>query len=400
MEQCTGAQTQWGYRKRWLMLGAGVCAAASPRAHAAEFEVATQSIAVHGFVSQGFLLTTNDNRYLSKRSDRGSFEFSEVGLNFTSEVAEGLRVGVQLFARELGPVGNYEVRPDWYFLDYRLHNLFGIRAGRVKMPFGLFNDSVDIDAARVAVLPPQSVYPVQNRDFLLAVTGGELYGYADLNGFGALDYRLYGGTIFLDVDPQPGAPLQVQELTVPYVIGGRLMWEPPVVGWRLGGSVQRLRLDTTLLATAPTPAVIDVGIPATLWVASTEFTKDQWHVAAEYSRWHVSVESSDTTVYPEQSVTSERAYVMLDYRVTDWFQPGGYYSLLFPTVERRDHREYFQHDIALTVRFDINPYWLVKGEGHFMHGTAALNSALNDGQRQADLAANWALFLVKTTASF
>ena len=30
-----------------------------------------------------------------------------------------------------------------------------------------------------------------------------------------------------------------------------------------------------------------------------------------------------------------------------------------------------QHDVAATLRFDINSHWLVKLEGHYMTGTAA-----------------------------
>src|SRR5687768_9494733 len=106
-------------------------------ADAAEFNVAgEQKVEVHGFVSPGFILTTGNN-YLAK-SKRGSFEFSEVGVNLTVPITDRLRTGVQLFARDLGPIGNYAPRADWYYLDYRLADWFGIRAGRVKIPFGLY----------------------------------------------------------------------------------------------------------------------------------------------------------------------------------------------------------------------------------------------------------------------
>src|SRR4051812_31928647 len=71
---------------------------------------------VHGFVSQGFLLTSANN-YLAN-SSRGSFEFSEVGLNFPLPATERLRLGIQLFSRDLGPIGDYRATLDWYYLDY------------------------------------------------------------------------------------------------------------------------------------------------------------------------------------------------------------------------------------------------------------------------------------------
>jgi hypothetical protein len=56
--------------------------------------------------------------------------------------------------------------------------------------------------------------------------------------------------------------------------------------------------------------------------------------------------------------------------------------------------------VAATLRFDINSHWLVKLEVHYMRGTAALSSPLNDGRRLVDLTRTWGLFLVKTTAYF
>src|SRR5262249_16875206 len=153
------------------------------------------TLQIHGFVGQGALKST-DNNYLAD-SKRGSLEFSDIGINFTGQLTERLRVGMQLFARKLGSVGNFDAKTDWFYLDYDWREWMGSRAGWVKLPFGLYNDTSDIDSARVFVLLPGSIYPVNNRDVLLAQTGFELYGYAGLNGAGGLDYRLYAGTIFV-----------------------------------------------------------------------------------------------------------------------------------------------------------------------------------------------------------
>jgi len=354
------------------------------------------SLDVHAFISQGFLLTSA-NDYLAD-SSRGSFEFSEVGLNVTLPATDRLTLGLQIFARKLGPLGDYRATLDWYYLDYHWRDWLGIRAGRVKLPFGLYNDISDIDSARTAVLLPQSVYPAQNRDFLLAQTGVEAYGYKRLGPAGALDYRLYAGTIFLDVKPQPGSPLAVVDLNVPYVAGGRVQWLP-IDGLRLGGSLQFLRLDTDLLL-ASISAPVAVKIPATLWVASAEYTVHDFLFAAEYSRWLVTTQSSNPSVFPEGSTTSERAYALASYRLNPWLQAGAYYSRLVPNVDRRTWPAGIQHDFALTLRFDVNQYWLIKAEGHYMRGTAGLSSSLNGNVPLSALTPDWALFAVKTTAYF
>ena len=350
----------------------------------------------HGFASQGFLVTT-DNNYLAD-SERGSFEFAEAGINLTASLTDRLRTGMQLFARDLGPTGDYRATIDWFYLDYRWKDWLGIRAGRVKLPFGLYNDTADIDAANTVVLLPQSVYPTQNRDFLLAQTGVEIYGYPDLGPAGALDYRLYSGTIFLDVEDQPGRPFEIARLGVPYVVGGRLMWEPPVDRMRVGASVQALRLESELLFDMdPTP--VEVDVPAILWVASLEYARADWRVAAEYSRWHASTESSDPMTFPEDETVSERAYALAAYQARPWLQLAAYYSLLYPDVDDRAGRDAKQHDVAVTFRFDVNLHWLVKLEAHYMYGTAGLSQSLNDAPLD-ELDRNWAVLLAKTTAHF
>ncbi|OLC18393.1 MAG: hypothetical protein AUH38_03615 [Deltaproteobacteria bacterium 13_1_40CM_68_24] len=352
---------------------------------------------IHGFISQGFLLTSA-NDYLAHSSE-GSFEFTEIGLNFTLPATDRLTLGLQIFSHDLGPIGDYRATLDWYSLDYHWRDWLGIRAGRVKLPFGLYNDSSDIDAARTSVLLPQSIYPAQNRDFLLAQTGGEVYGYRDLGAAGGLDYRLYGGTIFLDVKQQPGSPFTVVDLNVPFVAGGRMLWVPPIEGLRLGGSLQFLRLETHLLPASSSSSVA-VNVPVMLWVASVEYTVRDLLFAAEYSRWRVRAQSSNPAMFPESLTFSERGYALTSYRVNSWLQAGAYYSVLFPNTNQRGGFAGRQLDAALTLRFDVNAYWLVKVEGHYMHGTAGLSPSLNGNRPLSSLTPDWALFTVKTTAFF
>ena len=136
-------------------------------------------LAVHATVSQGFMLTTG-NDYILTDTTHGSFQLSEMGVNLTKQITDKLRIGAQAFAQNLGMGGNFNLRADWYYLDYRLRDWFGLRFGRLQIPFGLYNEFNDIDAARTPILLPQSVYPLQGRSFLFAQTGFEVYGFAPL----------------------------------------------------------------------------------------------------------------------------------------------------------------------------------------------------------------------------
>jgi hypothetical protein len=98
---------------------------------------------------------------------------------------------------------------DWFYLDYRFTDWLGFRAGRLKIPYGLYN------------------------------------GFARSRSLGALDYRVFGGTIFIDAASLfPPATASQLDFNVRYVAGGRLLWETPLEGLRIGGSglatVQRI----------------------------------------------------------------------------------------------------------------------------------------------------------------
>lgn len=359
------------------------------------------SVELHGFVSPGFIATTSNN-YLAK-SKKGSFEFTEVGLNITTPLTDKLRTGLQLFARDLGPIGNYAPRVDWFYLDYRHEDWLGIRAGRVQIPFGLYNDTADIDAARVPILLPQSIYSLTGRDFTLAQTGIELYGRVGLGKGGAFEYRHYLGTIYIDPTTQTTIQTQVNSLDVPIVAGQRLLWETPLEGLRGGVSLEAVKLDGDFVYQSSS---ITENVHATSALASIEYRAHEALIAAEYGRSLVSYRlGGDLSKLPagtpqQGQATSEHGYVMAAYRFGPHFQPGLYYSLMFPNVDNRSGPAGSQHDVAATLRFDVNSYWLFKVEGHYMDGTAGLSSALNDNVPLPNLERRWGVFLVKTTAHF
>jgi hypothetical protein len=356
-------------------------------------------IKIHGFVSQGYIKST-DNNFLGN-SKRGTFEFTEVGLNFTKSLTDRLSTGIQFFAQRLNSAGDFSAKFDWFYLDYRFADWFGIRVGRVKLPFGLYNEFSDIDSARVAILLPSSIYPVQNRDFLLAQTGGELYGFVPIDALGAVEYRAYAGTIIFN-EPSTTDQFQNIGVDVRYLFGGRILWETPVDGLRLAVSAQRLWLDFSFtLPQMPALGKVEGNIPASLYVASAEYAVNALVLATEYSRWVVDVTSNQAALFPTGRTISDRFYALATYQVSSWLHPGAYYSVFFPRgFDNRSGASGSQQDVALTLRFDLNNFWLLKLEGHYMHGTAILDSAQNGGVSLDALERNWVVFLARTTLHF
>src|SRR5262245_12170929 len=137
----------------WLLVGASAALPASAEDFA--------NLTLHGFASQGYL-RSSDNNYASLNTEEGTFAITEGALNVTAQPLPGLRVGAQFFARDFGPQGNHRVVLDWALGDYRVADWFGVRAGKVKQPLGLYNTLVDADMARAEILQPAGAYPISN----------------------------------------------------------------------------------------------------------------------------------------------------------------------------------------------------------------------------------------------
>jgi hypothetical protein len=384
-----------------LTVGVAVLTSAvSARAAGLGPEDSPFSVDVHAFVSQGFIYSIH-NDYIDNNTTHGSPQFTEMGVNVTKAFfKDKLRIGLQLFAQDLGPAGNFGVKADWFYVDYRWQDWLGIRVGRLKIPYGIYNEVNDVDSARVPILLPQSVYPLQERDFLFAQNGAEIYGFARARRLGGLDYRVYGGTIFIDpaVAVPVGDPVQLQ-LTVPYVVGGRMFWETPLDGLRFGGTFEALHIDATAFITGTTTR-ISLPNDTMAWLASAEYTAGNFDLTAEYGRGHSNQGTSNAMIQPPVVITSEAGYLMATYRVCPWYQLGAYYSVGFPDVHNRHGKANRQEDLALTLRFDILDNWLVKLEGHYMDGTAGLDNPLHVGPLPTNAAAHWAAFFAKVTGYF
>ncbi len=376
---------------------------------------------IHGFVSQGaFVSTAND--YIG-HSSRGSVELFQAGLNVSTEITDKLRAGVQLFSHDEGLYGDYTPRLDWAYLDYRWRPWLGLRAGHIKIPFGLYGEYADIDVARTSILLPQSVYPIGNRDVLLAQTGFETYGTIPMGRGGELDYRLYAGSLFAPVGGAVSrAAGQTYAVDTKYLIGGQVFWHPPVEGLRVGGSVLRGSIDfhadldpattNALIAGMLVPPTFNGQIttsfrPVTLKVASAEYVHGDWQLSAEYARWFARTVFS--LLLPTSEVHSERLYAMATYHLNDWFELGAYYSMFHPNVDDRAGRALkpkprffgFQRDAAVTLRFDATERWTWKAEGHFIDGVAAMfDGAILDPTLNMMPHRYWGLFLANTTVTF
>ena len=272
-------------------------------------------IEIHGFATQGFLFSSHNN-YLTMRSSSGSLQWTDGAVSVTDSLTDNLRVGIQLHMYELGQLGGPNIQVDWASGDYRVNDYFGIRAGKVKTPLGLFNDSQDVDAIFLWILLPQGAYPIDNKDFFLAPVGGEVYGTLPLGDrAGKVLYRGYAG--YNQLDTRGGYIQSLYDAGIAFknppggkTYGGDLRWQTPLTGLTLGASELVQALDGTSptggLHVPPAPVIAEYG----------QFSRGKFYIAGEYRRQTTNATLTFASVtYP--SPTDERIWYMR-WEVIDW----------------------------------------------------------------------------------
>ncbi len=374
-------------------------------------------IEIHGFATQSYIKTTGNNTF-SLHSIDGSPDWFEAGVNFSSEPVEGLRIGVQLYARELGEQGNGDVKIDWAMGDYRWRDELGFRVGKVKMPFGLYNEARDADMARPSILLPQAIYPETLRDLINAYLGGEAYGTFSLGAGGDLSYRAFYGTMDLDgvfvIDrfmrkgaasglralpfplTEPNISISNAKATMDQIYGVQLQWQTPIDGLRVNVNRHESESHFSNLTTY-SGWMADILASVSMTTSTNYDTLDSTVVSAEYRAgkfmivgeyWWNTTRIKNTIgglpfPLPDMPAVEEGAvayYGQIAYRVNDWLQLSGYYSEYFSDRSDKDGDRYiargqpaylaWSKEFSTTIRFDINNHWLFKLEGHFFDGGA------------------------------
>jgi len=253
--------------------------------------VTWENIQFGGFASQGFLANTGNNDYLGDTS-KGTFDFREYAVNSSYSIGK-FRVGAQAFGQKLGQYGDDKIKLDWAIVDYQATQWFGIRAGRVKMPRGLYNEALDLDSVRPFVLLPQSVYDARLRDFNAAFNGAMIYGNVGLKSFGSLDYRAFYGKIPISLSSgaadfyNTGLSATTLSMGMDDVAGGTLFWNTPISGLRTGYSYSefdQLAIERRAFFGPTETTYVKKADAYKRQLFSVEYTRGDWIFATEYGR--------------------------------------------------------------------------------------------------------------------
>lgn len=389
------------------------------------------NVTLHGFLSQGYLKSNHNNFYAETES--GTFEFNEMGINFSSSVTPRLHLGMQFFARDFGDLGNDEVTVSWAYGDYRFRDYLGIRAGTIKLAYGLYNEIRDMDILRPNILYPGGVYNESWRDFLSAIKGMGIYGNFNMGFLGKIKYNAQYGNINIGLESSAtelienqasivsaGATADVKAIDMHHVYSLKIFTESPfsMKGIKAGCSFLDLKYDNSIdISSAIFSGGIEVSIHSKMFISSIEFTKKNYSIASEYSIIELdfglplAIMPSYATNYKTQAY-----YFSFSYSLTDWLETYICYSKYNSNDSDKHGNMYTATDqkflrwldeIILSVRLDINDHWICKLETHFIDGATSLldkdqgaPEILEDGTLKYPYKKEWVLFAAKLSYNF
>lgn len=369
-----------------------------------------ENIQVGGFFSQGWLKSSGNNYPFAAKD--GTFDFREMAVNVSTTFGSHLRVGAQGFAQTLGNYGEDRVMLDWAVADYNFRQEFGVRAGRIKYPKGLYGEALDLDVVRPFIFLPLSLYNPVLRDFSSSFDGAMVYGSINAGRGGSLDYKVFTGDIRMDTRQGVADFFNttnlykngVTALGLDHLVGASADWTTPVEGLKVHLSYSALKNVTGSGLFAPVPFPLPVNVKVERMGYATlglEYAHHDWTLAGEFQRQggH-SVVAAPPVMVNRGDYGSDNWYVSAARRFGGRFEAGAYYSVsrnrFAAAGTPRQDRE--SRDTVLSLRCDLNEHVTVKIEGHYVDGRYnVFNTVRTPNPVIGD---HTSFFAAKTTLSF
>ncbi|MBS3953256.1 MAG: hypothetical protein KGZ88_09930 [Methylomicrobium sp.] len=342
---------------------------------------------MHGFLTQA-VFHSSDNNIYGQSDDGLSPGLTEIGLNLSYRPIDRLRIAAQGLFRRAGDVDPGSLRLDYGLVDLSLIEFeslrVGLRGGRVKIPYGLYNETRDVSFTHPGILLAQGIYFDRSRSLFMSVDGGAVY-FDHTNEWGDLSYKLVFGLPQADneimtavlgpfsqgeLNSKPGFATQLNY----EMMGGRYVFAVSYVDLELHyGPVQTDSINAGRLSFRPL-------------VVSAQYNGEKFGLTGEYLyQWNRF--SGFGQSFPDKASATESWYVESTYRFIPQLQGAIRYNVLYIDTHDKqgsrvgllgvpDHVAYAK-DWMVSMRWDVTPSWMLRAEYHRIEGTAWMPSADN-----------------------
>ncbi len=189
----------------------------------------------------------------------------------------------------------------------------------------------------------------------------------------------------------------------------RLDWEPPTPfrGLKLFYTVGDFRIQSYA-----TFVGMDIKISmdrSFYFICGIEYSWESLVFSFEYYHCNsgyfgTNVDTGDL-LFSFDKAPIDGGYASLTYRFFSWLEIGGYYTYYYPNSDDKKGKDEYVtksnawfKDTCLSIRFDLNEYWIFKLEGHLIDGTAIMFGSDQDDPK--DITEEFIVFAAKLSFMF
>jgi len=338
------------------------------------------------FVSQTAIYSSDYN-FLSQSDDKLSLDLWEAGLLVSTAVKDKLTFSAQILGRKVSDSSGNDLRIDYAFFSYPIYQTmnetFGLRLGRIRSSYGLYNETRDIPHTRTGIVMPQSIYFDMTRNSFYSADGIELFGYRDFD-----DQRLSAQIFISKPVADDDETSEVAQLTPTNLKGDKsllvkISYGSEYDGLRSSFTYYRpeYKVDVSFPVGATTIVDKDASFYSESMISSLEYNQFDWSVTAEYLRHKFSTNIPVLENVPGRQAKNigyeEAFYVQGLYRFSEQWES----YLRYDSTERHMNRSLLDnekwHDINVGASFRPTENWLLRTEIHYIEGLSRLLSRDN-----------------------
>jgi hypothetical protein len=364
---------------------------------------------IHGFLSQS-LYHSSDNNVFGQSDDGISPGQTEIGLNASYHPFDRLRFAAQGLYRRAGDIDRGSVRLDYGLADLTLFNYdkgyIGVRAGRVKIPFGLYNETRDVAFTHPTILLPQGIYFDRSRSLLVSADGGSFYA-EHRTDYGDFSFKF-----------NYAVPLGNNKEIRSTILGGSALGEfeadPAIatqLNYEINGGEYIFAISYMDLELDYHPLAFDRFLAGQTHIQplmfSAQYNGEKLTLTGEYDyRWN-QVQGYGAA-FPDNHFVTESWYAQGSYQFIPELQGTIRYDVIYMDKDDRkgsraasfglpNHIAY-ANDWMVGLRWDITTSWMLRAEYHRVHGTAWLSQA--DNQDRQMTVQDWNLYGLQLSFRF
>lgn len=375
----------------------------------AQAGIVPDEVEFHGFLTQGFF-HSSDNNIFGQSDDGITPGLTEIGLNGSYQPLDRLRITAQGLYRRNGDVDRGSVNLDYGLVDIALLNYesgrVGMRVGRIKTPFGLYNETRDVSFTHPTILLPQGIYFERSRSLLVSSDGGSLYGE---------QRTLYGDfSIKFNVGVPLGNNREIRSSILGPNAKGEFQSKPAVaaqLNYEINGGEYIFAVSYGNIDLEYQPVAGETLLNGEAYIQSlvfsAQYNSEKFSLTGEFDhRWN-EISDFGSSRADSKSIT-ETWYIQGGYQILPQLQANVRYDVIYNDIDDKNGQRFaefglpnhiaYANDWMFGLRWDPAVSWMLRAEYHRVHGTAWLPVA--DNPIISSLVQDWDLYGLQLSFRF